>query len=672
MKQRLNRPGPLPDMLDRAMSLHQQGRLAQAREIYRRILDRKPGHFDALHLSGVIAAQTKLFPDAVRLFRRAVESDPRNPAAFAVHVNWGLSLSELGQWDAALSCFANALAVKPDCAEAHLNRAKTLKQLRRLPEALDSYNRAIAVRPDWAEAYSNRGNIFKELKMWQAALENYNRAIALQGDFAEAHSNRGNVLRDMKQYEAAVASYDAAISLDPGSLPLRALRLYARIQSCDWPDLESELARLMEDLERQPAALNPFCIIALSDSAGLQRKIAERWVSQEYRPDRAFPAISKRERRNKIKIGYFSADFREHAVSTLSAELFETHDRGGFELSAFSFGPDTQDAMRKRLEGAFDRFLDVRAKSDSDVVLLAREMGLDIAVDLGGFTTDSRPKIFSMRAAPVQVAYLGYPGTTGAPYIDYLIADRTLLPEAEKAECTEKIIYLPHSYLVSDTTRAVSDRDFSREELGLPKSGFVFCCFNSAYKIMPGTFDGWMRILNRVGESVLWLKHDSPRTTTNLRREAAGRGVSGDRLIFAQRLESMAEHLARHRAADLFLDTLPYNAHTTAVDALWAGLPLLSRAGASFAGRVTASLLNALQLPDLVASSQEQYEDLAVALATDPPRLADIRRRLAHNRIAAPAFNTRLSARHIEAAYRQIHERHLAALPPENIFVNAG
>jgi predicted O-linked N-acetylglucosamine transferase (SPINDLY family) len=687
------------------MTLHQQGQLAEAQQIYRQILDLQATHFDALHLSGVIAAQTGDFEAAVALFRKAVEADPCNAAAFAVHVNWGLSLGELDQWEAALASFARALAIRPDCAEAHfgsgqalgklrqwnaalgcynraigikpnygeahLHRAKLLKQLRQLPAALDGYDRAIAAMPDCAEAYSNRGNIFKELKMWEAALENYDRAIAIQSDFAEAYSNRGNLLRDLKRYKAAVASYDVAISLNPDSLPLRALRLYARIHGCDWPNLQAELAQLIQELERRPAALNPFCIIALSDSGPLQRKVAEKWVEQEYTVNPAPPGVPKSARRDRLRIGYFSADFRDHAVSTLSAELFERHDRSRVELSAFSFGHDTRDPMRRRLERAFDRFMDVRNRSDLDVVLLAREMGLDIAVDLGGFTTDSRPRIFSMRAAPLQVSYLGYPGTMGAPYIDYLIADRTLVPDGERDNYSEKIIYLPHGHLVCDTTRAISGTEFSRKELGLPQSGFVFCCFNGAYKIMPETFDGWMRILNRVEDSVLWLKHDSPEATANLRREAVRRQVSADRLIFAQRMDSMPEHLARHRRADLFLDTLPYNAHTTAVDALWAGLPLLTRAGRGFAGRVSASVLNALQMPELITSSGAEYEDAAVALATDPLRLAEIRLKLARNRLTAPAFDTRRSARYVETAYQEIYERHLAGLPPEHIHVDA-
>jgi predicted O-linked N-acetylglucosamine transferase (SPINDLY family) len=350
------------------------------------------------------------------------------------------------------------------------------------------------------------------------------------------------------------------------------------------------------------------------------------------------------------------------------AEIFERHDRSRFEVTAFSFGPEKQDAMRARVSKAFERFVDVRGLQDAGVAALARKLSVDIAVDLKGHTEDARPGIFAQRAAPVQVAYLGYPGTMGAGYMDYIIADATVIPEAHKEHYTEKVVWLPDSYQANDSTRPISSRTYSRGLEGLPETGFVFCCFNANYKFLPGTFDAWMRILKHVQGSVLWLIEDNAEAVANLRKEAVRRGVDAGRLVFAGRLPQ-AEHLARQRLADLFLDTLPCNAHTTTSDALWAGLPVLTRSGETFAGRVAASLLKAVGLPELVVATQEAYEALAIALASDPARLAAIRRKLSAARLTSPLFDAARFAHNIEAAYVAMHERHLAGALPDHFAV---
>jgi predicted O-linked N-acetylglucosamine transferase (SPINDLY family) len=379
------------------------------------------------------------------------------------------------------------------------------------------------------------------------------------------------------------------------------------------------------------------------------------------------PPIPKREPRDRLRVGYFSGDFREHPVAVLMAQVLEAHDRSKIEVTAFSYGPPVQDAMRKRLASAFDRFEDIRGRSDQDVAQLARRLEIDVAVDLAGYTGGSPSGVFARRAAPIQINYLGYPGTMGAEYMDYLIGDRTVIPPEQRVHYDEKIIYLPHSYLPHDSTRVIAEPGRTRAEWGLPAKGFVFCSFNSSYKIMPDVFDGWMRILGRVPGSVLWLSRHNPVVTGNLQREAARRSIDEKRLIFADRVPSMADHLARHRAADLFLDTLPYNAHTTAIDALWAGLPVLTRVGESFAGRVAASLLQSIGLPELITTAPEQYEELAVQLAENPQRLLQVRQRLENNRLTTPLFDTRSFTRDLERAYRAAYDRYQAGLPPEHI-----
>jgi len=444
--------------------------------------------------------------------------------------------------------------------------------------------------------------------------------------------------------------------------------LHTKARMCDWGDYESDVAGILDRIRRHEKVAAPFQALALSNSPGLQKTAAEIWVDARFPASRTLVEIAAPPAHQKMRIGYFSADFHHHATAFLIAELLERRDGSKFELTAFSFGPDTGDAMRRRLKASFDRFIDVGGMSDRDVAMLARNLKIDVAIDLKGFTEDARPNIFAMRAAPVQVNYLGYPGTMGAGYIDYLIADSTIIPPSHRPHYREKIVYLPNTYQPNDRKREISTRAFQRSELGLPRQGFVFCCFNGGYKIAPDVFACWMRILARVEGSVLWLLADNEIAVGNLRKEAGVRGVDADRLVFAPRM-ALPDHLARHRAADLFLDTLPYNAHTTASDALWAGLPVLTQIGETFAGRVAASVLNAARLPELITTSRDAYEALAIEFAANPAELALVKRKLDRNRLATPLFDSALFAKHLGAAYTMMCERHRAGLPPDHLHV---
>jgi predicted O-linked N-acetylglucosamine transferase (SPINDLY family) len=414
--------------------------------------------------------------------------------------------------------------------------------------------------------------------------------------------------------------------------------------------------------------MQPFVLLALNDDVLLHKKSSEIYIQSKHPFNSFLGPIHSHKNGQKIRIGYFSADFHNHATGYLMAELLELHNKDQFELVGFSFGPRVNDEMQERLKKSFDNFFEISGQPDIDVARLSRNLNINIAVDLKGFTQDSRTGIFSYRAAPIQVNYLGYPGTTGANYIDYIIADKTIIPTDSQLFYTEKIVHLPNCYQVNDSKRVISDRQFTRQELGLPEKGFVFCCFNNNFKILPATFDGWMRILKAVDGSVLWLFQDNSWVTKNLKKEAYKQGIDERRLIFAERLPVL-EHLARHRHADLFLDTIPYNAHTTASDALWSGLPLLTLVGQSFASRVAASLLNAIGLPELITNTQEAYEALAIELAMNPKKLADIKLKLANNRLTTPLFDTPLFTKHIEAAYIKMYERYQADLEPEHISI---
>jgi protein O-GlcNAc transferase len=681
---------------NRGIALAALGRQPEAVASFDTALARNPQHAAAHFNRGITLVRLARYGDAVASFDRALALRPHYPQA---HYNRGIALANLEQHAAAVTSHEAAIAQWPDYAEAYNNRGTALNALGRHEAALESLSAAIARSPGRAEFFNNRALTLLALRKHAAARADLESAIALQPQFAEGYSNLGLVLGAMHRPEEALASLDTAIRLDPGCAEahltraqlLRELRrfeaalesfdralalkpdlpfvaglwLHTRMQLCSWEGVETEVAELSAAIERGEAVTPPFPVLALSGSAALQRWAAEIWVREKHPPQTTLPASARRAGGGRIRLGYFSADFREHAVSILTSGVFEAHDRSRFEVSGFSLGPNTDDPARKRLERAFDRFFDVSERSDREIAELARSLELDIAVDLTGFTQGGRPDIFALRAAPVQVGYLGYLGTMGAPYIDYLLADRTIVPPDCRRHYGERMLYLP-TYQANDRSRSVSSRTFGRAELGLPASGFVFCCFNASYKITPAMLDRWVRIVRRVPGSVLFLYAANETVERNLRREALQRGLEPQRLVFGGKLPP-PEYLARYRSADLFLDTEPYNAGTTASDALWAGLPVLTCAGEAFASRVAASLLRAIDLPELITSGPREYEDRAVELAGEPDRLAALRQKLEDHRLTTPLFDVQQFTRHLEAAYTAAFGRHQAGLPAADL-----
>ncbi len=660
------KPDFIDAQLNHGLALRFLGRLQEALESYDRAISLKPNHAIAIHNRGVVQNLLGFHKEALASYERAIRINPNYADAY---YNRGIVLHALERYAEAVQSYDKALKLNPNDFKAHCSRGAALGELKRNEEALQSHDRALQLKPDYAEAYSNRGATLGELQRYEEAVRSYDRAIQLKPDYAEAHRNRGAMLGALKRYEEALQSYDRAFQLKPDTDFLRSQIFDAQIKICDWRNYSRSVDEIREQILHDQKVAVPFVTLAMPSSPNLQKKVSEIWVNAKNPESAELTKISKRPLRQTIRIGYFSADFRNHPVALSMAELFERHDRSKFEIIAFSFGPDTGDAMRKRLELAFDKFIDVQDISDRDIALAARKLEIDIGIDLNGFTQGARTNIFAMRAAPIQINYLGYPGTIGADYIDYLIADSTVIPASYQQHYGEKIVYLPNSFFPNDHKRQISDKVFLRSELGLPQEGFVFCCFNSNYKITPDVFDSWMRILTQVEGSVLWLLKDNERAATNLKREADLRGVNPDRLVFAPRMTALADHLARHRLADLFLDALPYNAHTTASDALWAGLPVLTQIGETFAGRVAASLLNAINVPELITTTRDDYEALALELATNPAKLAGIKRKLADNRLTTPLFDSQLFRKHIEAAYIAMYERYQADLPPDHIDV---
>jgi predicted O-linked N-acetylglucosamine transferase (SPINDLY family) len=512
------------------------------------------------------------------------------------------------------------------------------------------------LRPGIFQALINRGSALIASRRFEEALASYEGALLVNPDSAEALNGRANGLFELKRFEESAAAYEAVLQRDPAHAYAAGNLAFAKLHCCDWRSLKEDRAIVAAAICAGKAVINPFQNLALSDDAEGQMQGARFWVADKYPASRRPLWTGERYAHDKIRVAYLSADFRDHAVAHAMAGVFEHHDRTRFETIAVSWGAQDASAMRARLAAAFDTFLDVEGESDTEAARRLRDMQIDIGVDLMGFTGECRPGILAARPAPTQVNYLGFPGTMAAPYMDYLIADRIAIPESEQRHYGETIMYLPDTYLPLDASRGIANRP-GRREAGLPETGFVFASFNNSYKFSPELFDIWMRLLHAVEGSVLWLSTPNPAAARNLMREAESRGGAAGRLIFAPFLARSDEHLARVGLADLFLDTLPYNAHATCADALLAGLPVLTCKGGTFAGRVAASLLNAAGLPELATESLADYEALALRLAREPARLAGLRAKLAASRATHPLFDTARFTRHLEAAYVQMWER---------------
>jgi len=647
------------------VQLMELGAYPQAEKCLLRSVELAPGYAFAVSNLGKLRDRQDRLDEAESYFRQAIELQP----GFApLHANLGGLLIARKDYPGAHAACQRSVELDPNLGDGWRNLSIVLGELKRFPEAESACRTAIERDPGAPEGWSNLGNLLSERGRFDEADAAYRKALALDAHSAETWSNLGNALSEMKRFEAAAECFQKCRELNPNLDYAQGNLIAARMRACDWSAHASGISDLLTTIRGGRKGAKPFDVLALTADPVVQRQAAEIWCQDHWPQDKAFAAPGASPAGSRITVGYFSADFFDHATAQLMVNFFERQDRSRFELIAFSFGPDRHDAMTERLSRAYDQFIDVRSMSDAEVARLSNRLGVDLAVDLKGYTQDSRPGVFAQRAAPVQVSYLGYPGTMGAGWIDYLIADECLIPQASRGHYTEKIVYLPDSYQVNDGGRRIAETTFTRGDAGLPEAGFVFCCFNNNYKITPPTFDGWMRILGQVEGSMLWLLEDHPAASAHLRDEARQRGIAGERLAFARRMPA-AEHLARHRLADLFLDTLPYNAHTTASDALWVGLPVLTCTGDSFASRVAASLLHALGLPELVTDRQEEFERCAVELATQPDRLRAVTGKLARNRLTMPLFDTALFTRHLEDAFVAMVERHRRGLAPDHLYI---
>ena len=683
-----------------ALQHHQAGQLAQAEALYRSILASKPKHADAWHYLGVIYHQTGRHHEAVQTIAHAITLNPNDADYWS---NQGLALKALTQLKEAINSFKQALKLAPDdldiqynlgnaCVEAEQFEAAAnayRRVLREYPHDQDlkaalshvlqalgheqqqagrylnaqaCYQEAITLQPNEASLYYNLGNAQRELGKPQQAASQYQSAIRLNPQDADAYNNLGNVQRELGELQAAMDSYQNALRLNPTLYHAKVHLVHQKQHACDWDGLETDIETIRNWVQNQDQAqISPFAFLAMPNTKALEQKqCANNWLKNRYQS--AFSQGSAlnfqyAKSHQKLRIGYLSADFRLHPLASLISELIELHDRNAFEIHAYSYGINDESTERKRLAQAFDCFNDVRELSPVDAAKKINADAIDILVDLTGFTQTSRSQIVAMRPAPISVSWLGFPGTmgeiNGKPLFDYLLSDAFITPPETASNYAEKLVLL-NCYQPNDRERPIVAAK-TRAEYGLPSDGFVFCSFNQSFKILPNMFDIWMRLLKQTPNAVLWLIECNQLAKTNLRKEAQARGVAPERLIFAPRL-SMAEHLARQTCADLFLDTLPYNAHTTTSDALWMGLPVLTCVGDTFAARVAGSLLQAAELPELITYTLAEYEAKALELANQPQMLQAIKNHLLNNKNELPLFNSEQFVRNLEKAYHLMRQ----------------
>lgn len=630
-----------------------QHRLDDALSSFRRTLVLNPDHVHArINLGNVLRVQGQL-DEAVACYEQVLSASPNQVDAT---INLGIARAEQGHYPAARGCYEKAIRRDPRNFEAHYNYGRLLQLMGQADGAIVHYRKALEVDSKRTFGHSELGSAYRETGDFESALACYRKAIELQPESAGVHIDLAETLKLQGRLEEALASFERALALAPHHVPALGGVVHLRQHLCQWEGIEALWGKVRESIAAgSDGGVTPFSSLSMPTTAAEQLACARAWAQRELAP-----AIQSRSRqafdfsaprpRSRLRVGYLSWGFHQHATSYLTAQLFELHDRNRFEVFAYACGPEDNSAIRARLKSACEHFVDVSRESTLATAQRIYGDGVDVLVDLTGYTLGARTRILALRPAPVQVNWLGYPGTLGTDCVDYLIADPFIIPPGQEAGYAEKVVRLPDCYQVTDCRREVADRVPTREECGLPAQGFVFCCFNQAYKILPGTFGMWMRIIQAVPGSVLWLAEANPWMAGNLRRAAVARGVAAERLIFQPR-QPLPEYLNQYRLADLALDTFPYTSHTTASDAMWMGCPLVTCPGGTFASRVAGSVLINAGMRELVVDHPGDYERKVIELATSPARLQDIRRRLREGRDACPLFDTPRLVRNLESAY---------------------
>ena len=685
-----------------AFTHYQRGELNEAEKLCLNIKSNNPDNFQILNLLGIILFQKKDYHQSIKFTKESLKINPNqadicnnlavayieikqfndaikfleesikiNPKFIQAYNNLGIVFKELKKYDNAINCWKKMIIIDSNNPQAYNNIGNIYLETQSQKKAIQYYETAVRIDKGFYIAYYNLGNTFQKLNYFEKSIENFGLAIKYNKNYAEAYFNRGNSYRNINKLELALEDYLYAYKINPKLQYLFGNILNTKKDLCDWKNYENDMAFLEKNINHNKYIINPFASLSVIDSPEVQKKITIEYVKEKYEKNNfkiEDNFFIKKSTNNKIKIGYYSSDFRGHAVSHLLAGVIEKHNKNEFEIIGFSLSSSKRDKMRERLEKSFDKFIDASSKSDHEIYELSKSLNIDIAIDLMGFTKLNRFDVFLKKCAPIQINYLGYPGTSGSNSIDYIIGDKTIISKKNERNFTEKIIYLPDTYQANDSKRKISIKKFLRKDFNLPEDQFVFCCFNKKYKLDPKIFNLWTNILKKVPNSVLWLLDENNISTKNILSEAKSRGLNSDRIIFAKSLP-MDEHLRRQQLADLFLDTFPYGAHTTCSDALWVGLPLITKKGESFASRVSSSLLNSIGLEELITTSDHEYEKLAIDLANDKKRLKLIKEKLIQNIENKPLFNTDLYTLNLEKAYKKIFETYVKKLPKENIEV---
>ncbi|MDZ4852575.1 MAG: tetratricopeptide repeat protein [Pirellulaceae bacterium] len=652
--------------------LQSHGQLESARNALARSLSLQPNSPEAQNNYGNVLKDLGDYHAAATAYQTAIQLQPQYAEAYS---NLGVTLQKFGQLDDSVLVLQRAIQLQPSNAISHFNLGISFQKLGNVASCIQEFLQAIQLRPEYPEAYYSLGHAYMDSGKLDEAIVAFQRTIQLRPNHALAYSNLGMIHQDRDEFESAIASHRRALELSPDSAETLVALTSLLQQACQWEDVERFAIEAIQAVDRTIATkagdyASPFSFLGLIEptTAEQQFHCAQKWVQGTctIREQVARPVTESVARRpdRKIKLGYLSADFHSHATAWLMAEMLESHSRDRFEVFGYSFGPDDATPMRQRIITAFDCFREVRPLDFRKTAEQIAADGIDILVDLKGFTRHARTPIMAFRPAPIQVNYLGYPGTMGAEFIDYIIVDDYIVPPEQQAFYSERLVHLPGCYQVNDSQREISQSTPTRQACGLPEQGMVFCSFNNCYKFSPKMFDVWMTLLKNVPGSVLWLLESSRLAKENLSQEASKRAISTDRIVFAPKLP-LAEHLARHRLADLFLDSFPVNAHTTASDALQAGLPLVTLSGNTFISRVAGSLLRAVGLEKLIANSFEEYESLALRLAQQPAELSLVRTQLGELLVDCELFNGSKYAKKIELAYEKMWERYISGRSPE-------
>jgi len=633
-------------------------------DYYQKIIKNSPELYLAHFNLGTVYQDMGRIDDAISSYEQTIKLQPEFSEAF---LNLGIIFQETGKLDEALKNLERANEIDPDNPVILNNLGITLEELDRKEDAIIHFEKAIEIYPSDPATYYNLGITLRGSNN-DYAIKNFEKAIQINPKNGEFYSQLGGLHFQAKHHNKALLNLDKAYSINPDIDFLIGNRLYTRMQLALWDDFQEQVNILSNKINNNDNAITPFSLMALIDDPQTQYNATKKYANFNFPQNVTSLPIKPYLNHKKIRIGYFSADFHNHPTMHLMAELFELHDKEKFEIIAFSFGPNQKDQWRERVLQSFDEFIDVRMKSDSEISSLSREMEIDIAVNLGGYTQDSRTGVFANLAAPIQVNFLGFPGTMGADYIDYIIADHIVIPTENESYFSEKIVYMPETYQINMSKRDVSNKPLSRSDLGLPEASFIFSCFNNIHKITPPTFECWMRILKSVDGSVLWLYANNQNVITNILNSASRLGVDKSRIIFAQHVP-VEEHLNRIGMADLFLDTLPYNAHTTASEALRMGVPVITLIGNSFASRVAASIVTAVDMPELITQTQDEYESLAIELAKNQQKFNNIKQKLIENLSTCSLLNSQSFTKNLELAYEQMNAWAVSNQKPENIIV---